>query len=119
MRKFLVALSVLALLVVAIWTVNGILYFNDRGVVGQVVDADSGEPVAGARLHIDGFAALSGDDGAFSLTGLQGQEPERLIVEADGYYPQIQPVEWAWWQRDIATDLPLRPTHLAGVVLDA
>ncbi len=119
MRKFLVALSVLALLVAAIWTVNGILYFNDRGVVGQAVDADSGEPVAGARLHIDGFATLSGDDGAFSLTGLQGQGPERLIVEADGYYPQVQSVEWAWWQRDIATGLQLRPTHLAGVVMDA
>jgi hypothetical protein len=119
MRKLLVVLLVLSLLVVAIWTVNGIIYFNDRGVVGQVVDADSGEPVVGARLRIGELEALSGDDGAFSFTGLQGQGPERLIVEADGYYPQVQPVEWAWWQRDIATDLQLRPTHLVGVVLDA
>ena len=117
MRKFLVVLLILALLVVAIWTVNGIIYFNDRGVAGQVVDADSGEPVVDARLRIGQFAALSGADGAFVLTGLQG--PERLIVEADGYYPQVQPVEWAWWQRYVITDLQLRPTHLAGVVLDA
>jgi hypothetical protein len=119
MRKFLVVLSVLTLLVVAIWTVNGILYFNDRGVVGQVVDADSGELVVGARLRIGELETFSGDDGVFGLTGLQGVASERLIVEAGGYYPQVQPVGWAWWQRDIATDLQLRPTHLAGVVLDA
>jgi hypothetical protein len=119
MRKFLVVLLVLTLLVVAIWTVNGIIYFNDRGVVGQVVDADSGEPVTGARLRIGVLEAFSGDNGVFSLTGLQGKGPERLVVEADGYYPQVQPVEWAWWQRDVATDLQLRPTHLVGVVLDA
>jgi hypothetical protein len=119
MRKFLVVLLILALLVVAVWTVNGIIYFNDRGVVGLVVDADSGEAVVGARLRIDGVTALSGDDGAFSLAGLQGLESERIIVEADGYYPQVQPVEWDWWQRYVITDLQLRPTHLAGVVLDA
>jgi hypothetical protein len=119
MRKFLVVLSVLTLLVVAIWTVNGILYFNDRGAVGQVVDADSGEPVVGARLRIGQLETRSGDDGVFRFTGLQGEGPERLIVEADGYYPQVQPVEWAWWQRYVATDLQLRPTRLVGVVLDA
>ncbi len=119
MRKFLVVLLVLTFLVVAVWTVNGIIYFGDKGVAGQVVDADSGEPVVGARLRAGELATFSADDGTFSLTGLQGDGSERLIVEADGYYPQVQPVEWAWWQKYIATDLQLRPTHLAGVVLDA
>ena len=115
-KRFLVIVT-LALLVIGIWTVGGIIYLEDKVVIGQVVDGDSGEPVIGARLRIGQLSALTDAEGRFGFTNLHS--PQRLVVEADGYYPQVRPVEWAWWQKHVMTDLALQPTRLVGVVRDA
>ncbi len=116
MRKTLV-IAILAVLVVGVWTTVGTTYLKNKVATGQVVDGDSGEPVAGAEVRLGQLLAVTGADGRFSFAGLQNHQ--RLIVEAEGYYPQVQPIEWAWWQKYAVADLALRPTRLTGVVIDA
>ena len=114
-RTFLV--GVLALAVVGVWTLLGAAYIKERSLTGQVVDGDSGTPLPGATVRLGQLTTQTGADGTFAFVGLQ--EPQRLVVEAEGYYPEVRPVKWAWWQKRIVTDLALRPTRLRGVVVDA
>ncbi len=72
-------------------------------LVGKVVD-ESGEPVAGAKIHdrenywrlIDGPRAVTDENGEFQLRGYDGpglQQREggerRLTVQADGFAPEL------------------------------
>jgi hypothetical protein len=107
----------LVLLIAGVWTVAGVVYVKDKVVTGQVLDGDSGEPVAGAALRLGQLSGLTGADGHFELAELEGAQ--RLVVEAEGYYLQAQPVEWAWWRKRAVVDVALRPTHLTGEVVDA
>ncbi len=107
----------LVLLIAGVWTVAGVIYIKDKVVTGQVVDSDSREPVAGATVRLGQLSELTGADGRFELAELQGAE--RLVIEAGGYYPQAQPVAWAWWQKSTVALVALRPTRLTGEIVDA
>jgi Carboxypeptidase regulatory-like domain len=47
---------------------------HDRGFTGQVSDAVTGEPIAHARVELDGVSALTGADGTFSFEELADGE---------------------------------------------
>jgi hypothetical protein len=69
-------------------------------VAGHVLDRASGEPIAGARVSLEGDAggtpsvldagasAFSGPDGAFQLAGLPPRTSS-LLVSADGHHARI------------------------------
>jgi hypothetical protein len=69
-------------------------------VAGRVLDRVSGEPIAGARVSLEGDAggapsvldagvsAFSGRDGAFQLVGLPPRTAS-LLVSADGHHARI------------------------------
>ena len=97
MTKTSYIITILILLAIGLWATLGALYIGNKVVTGQVVDSDTGEPVLGAEVHFGQLSGATGTDGRFNFTGLQG--PGRLAVEADGYYPQIWSVKWAWWQK--------------------
>lgn len=63
-------------------------------LTGQVIDARTGEPIAGATIQVDGEAgvapATSDEAGAFSLAAGVGAT---LVVEADGYQLALIGVE--------------------------
>jgi hypothetical protein len=119
MKKRL-AITALALLVFGVWTTVGVMYLGNKSLAGQVVDAQIGSPVAGATVRLGALTAMTDQNGRYLFAGLQRlPDSQRLAVEVDGYYPQVQTVELAWWQRQAAVDVKLRPIQLTGVVLDA
>jgi protocatechuate 3,4-dioxygenase beta subunit len=105
------------LLAISAWATVGATYFKDKVVIGKVVDADTGAPVAGATIRLGQLSTLTDVDGYFRLASVQ--RPERLVVEAAGYYPQVRPVKWAWWRKVAVVKLRLQPARLTGVVVDA
>jgi hypothetical protein len=117
MRKAFYVIVILAIAAIGMWAMAGALYIRDKVVDGQVVDGDTGQPLSGATVRLGQFSDVTNAEGQFRFWGLQG--PQRLVVEAEGYYPQVQSVRWAWWQKYALVDLALRPTHLTGVVVDA
>jgi protocatechuate 3,4-dioxygenase beta subunit len=66
-----------------------------RSIGGQVVD-DSGQPVAGARVHAVSrkvplpSEAVTGKDGTFTLPEL-GEGPFYLLATAEGFLPSVEP----------------------------
>lgn len=109
--------AILAIATLGVWTMVGALYIRDKVASGQVVDGTTGEPVSGAMLRLGQRSERTGEDGSFHVTGLR--DPGRLVVEAEGYYPLVRSVGWAWWQKYAELDVALRPAHLTGVVVDA
>ncbi|HEX8825947.1 MAG TPA: carboxypeptidase-like regulatory domain-containing protein, partial [Archangium sp.] len=65
-----------------------------RSIGGQVVD-EAGQPVAGARVHAVSrkvplpYEAVTGKDGAFTLSGL-GEGPFYVLASADGFLPSVE-----------------------------
>ncbi len=63
-------------------------------LTGKIIDARSGEAIAGATVQIDGDAgtapATADDDGAFTIAAAVGAT---LVVEADGYQLALVGVE--------------------------
>jgi hypothetical protein len=116
MKRFYQSAVVLATLAILLSAGACAVYLNDTTVAGRIVDGDSGTAVAGASVRLGHLATLTDADGRFRLAGLG--EPQRLLIEAEGYYPLVQPVERIWWRTQSA-DLRLHPTRLAGVVVDA
>ncbi len=117
MRKTSFVIATLLLFAVGAWATVGATYIKQKVVIGQVVDAATGAPVVGAVVRLARLSTLTDADGHFRLTGTQGSE--RLVVEAAGYYGQVRPLKWAWWQQVAVAKLRLRPTRLSGVVVDA
>jgi hypothetical protein len=107
----------LILLAISAWATVGATYFKDKVVIGQVVDADTSAPVAGATIRLGQLSTQTDADGYFRLSSVQ--RPEQLVAEAAGYYPQVRPVKWAWWQKVAVAKLRLQPARLTGVVVDA
>ena len=58
-------------------------------VAGQVTDADSGQPLAGAQVAVEGtaFVTLTNDAGRYLLQGVPSG-PRRINAELIGYAPQ-------------------------------
>ena len=58
-------------------------------VAGQVTDADSGQPLAGAQVAVEGtaFVTLTNDAGRYLLQGVPSG-PRRITAELIGYAPQ-------------------------------
>jgi hypothetical protein len=73
--------------------------------------------VSGATVRLGQLREVTDVHGRFRLVGLRGLQ--RLVVEADGYYSQVRPVDWAWWQKVTVANVALRPARLTGVVVDA
>jgi len=117
LRKTSFVIATLLLFAIGAWATVGATYIKQKVVIGQVVDADTGAPVVRAAVRLARLSTLTDADGHFRLTGTQGSE--RLVVEAAGYYGQIKPLKWAWWQQVAVAKLQLRPTRLSGVVVDA
>ncbi len=117
MKKTSFVIIVLLLFASGAWATAGTTYITDKVVIGQVVDAATDVPVVGATVRLGQLSTLTDADGYFRLVGTPG--PERLVAEAAGYYPQVRPLKWAWWQKVAVAKLRLEPTHLKGVVLDA
>jgi hypothetical protein len=117
MRRTSFVIAILALLAIGAWAMVGASYIKDRVVTGQVVDSGSGGPVVRATVRMGQLSTLTDVGGRFRFAGMR--VPGRLVVEAAGYYPQVQPIEWAWWQKYVVADLTLQPTRLTGVVVDA
>jgi hypothetical protein len=117
LRKSSFVIVFLLLFAIGAWATVGATYFKDKVVIGQVVDADTGAPVVGATIRLDQLSTLTDTDGYFHLADTQ--RPEQLVAEATGYYPQVRPLKWAWWQKVAVAKLRLRPAYLTGVVMDA
>ncbi|GAB4538438.1 MAG: hypothetical protein Kow0063_26240 [Anaerolineae bacterium] len=88
----------------------GAAYVKDRVVIGQVVEAGTELPVAGATVQLGQLSTLTDPDGFFRLAGIR--LPDRLVVEAPGYYPQVYPLKWAWWQKVAVARVRLGPRRL-------
>jgi RNA polymerase sigma-70 factor (ECF subfamily) len=87
---------------------------------GTVVDAETGRPVAGARVGVDWKlfgAVLSGADGTYSITAVRPlQGVKSLHVLADGYARTVAQVA----ETDSVIDLALhRPFRLRGRIVSA
>jgi hypothetical protein len=117
LRKTSFLIATLLLFAVGAWATAGATHIRQKVVIGQVLDADTGAPVGGAAVRLAQLSTLTDADGYFRLTGTSGSG--RLVVEAAGYYGQVRPLEWAWWQQVAVAKLQLRPTRLSGVVMDA
>ena len=117
MRKTSFLIATLFLLTVAAWLALGVMYLKDKALTGRVVDSITGRPLPGIALRLGPWVTITDAEGQFALTGLRG--PQRLAAQADGYYPQVMPVTWAWWQRQSTAEVRLQPTNLAGAVVDA
>lgn len=79
-----------AILLPAVLIVGGVallgVFAHQLEVTGTVVDAETGEPVAGARIVISDYLQATTDNrGTFRLVGVR--LADRLVVEADGYRP--------------------------------
>jgi hypothetical protein len=86
-------------------------------MIGTVRDGESGAAVAGATVRLEGYATRADAGGGFGFERLRGAQ--RVAAEAEGFYPVVQPVAWAWWQKEVRVDLRLRPMQLTGEVMDA
>jgi iron complex outermembrane recepter protein len=92
-----------------------------RVVVGRVLDAVTGAPIAGAMLLLDGAAsAVTDADGRFR-TEAEPDAARRLVVQAFGYQPAAVAAAGA---RDAVLDIALAPAalvleHLRVGALDA
>lgn len=91
-------------------------------MVGSVVDAESGEAIAGAEiavmegeLGVAPRALRSGADGSFRLSGIRGSG-QRVSVHAEGYVPAVGR---AWAPGEPLRVALERGAVLSGVVLDA
>jgi hypothetical protein len=74
---------------------------DDGGVRGRVVDATTGDPIAGATVAADGeHDAITDADGGFVLTGVAPGAVD-LVAYADGYAPIALAVSSS--DRDVAT----------------
>jgi Carboxypeptidase regulatory-like domain len=76
-------------------------------VRGHVVDAQTGRPVAGARLRLAGKGAVADAAGAFRLPHLDPGS-HRLVVEATGFAASERAVV-VQAARDVVLTLPLTP----------
>lgn len=68
---------------------------TDAALDGSVLDAESGMPLAGARLRLRDpllivvAEAVSGEDGTFRLTGFDLASSYQLEAELEGYRPRL------------------------------
>jgi hypothetical protein len=76
-------------------------------VRGRVVDAQTGRPVAGARLRLAGHGTVADAAGAFRLPHLDPGS-HRLVVEAAGFADNERAVV-VQAARDVVLTLPLTP----------
>jgi len=88
-----------------------------HSVKGQVLDAETGEPLAGVTVAVGEKELLTDAQGSFTVVGLERLRPVR--VQAPGYRPlqgASVPGGLASWQP--AFTLALDPVVLTGVVRD-
>jgi hypothetical protein len=83
-------------------------------VRGRVVDAQTGRPVAGARLRLAGQGAVADAAGAFRLPQLDPGS-HRLVVEATGFAASERAVV-VQAARDVVLTLPLTPLRARSAV---
>jgi TolB protein len=58
-------------------------------IAGTVTDADTGAPIEGAAVSVDGEEAVTGQDGTYRIDGLEAGE-HTVAAEAEGYQPANQ-----------------------------
>lgn len=83
-----------------------------RSIVVVVVDAATGQPLAGAAVILDGREITSDTDGSFSLAG--GRFGSPIVARARGYVPASAAV-----LLDGRVELALSPRILNGAIADA
>lgn len=113
MRKIAVG-SFALLFGVLMVTLAGLAFL--RSAEGRVLDAETGEPLAGATVRVGEKEMVAGAQGSFTVAGLDRLRP--LHVEAPGYQPAsaIVPGGIATWQATFT--VALEPVVLAGTVRD-
>lgn len=80
---------------------------DDVALAGLLTD-ESGAPLAGARVDINGKPALTDASGRYSKR-VPAADTYRLKFEADGHYPAVHsfsPLDLAWMAQGGAGDLP-------------
>ncbi len=92
--------------------IGATLFLSPKTVRGEVVDGESGRPLPGAVLKVDGLEVKAGPDGGFTLQGLRFGTT--LVAEARGYRPGSSIVTLGDQVRVLLT----RRT-LSGLVMDA
>lgn len=100
------------IVLVAVWLAVG------HPLAGQVVDAETGRPIAGLSLRVAGQAVVTDDQGCFSLHGLRGVPA--VEAEVPGYLPlrsELLLGDLTSLGRSLT--IRLQPVELRGVVLDA
>ena len=87
---------------------------GDGPLLGRVLDAETGRPLAEVRVGVQGGAAgtLTGDDGVFALAGAP-EPPFTLVASIVGYEPLLRRVE-AGARPGEELELRLRPTVYAA-----
>lgn len=88
------------------------LYLEAWQVRGQVVDLETGQPVAGVRIDAPRTRAQSDEAGVFQLASVR--PGESLALNADGYHPVEVGLGW-----DPHVEVALRPRTFRLRVLDA
>lgn len=84
----------------------------ERFFAGQVVEDSSGEPVAGARITVNGTQAESDKDGSFYVRIPEGPEGYILNVSKDGYQLYARTVT------GVLTDEVIRLVPASRTVID-
>ena len=88
-----------------------------RTVQGRVRDAETGQPLAGARVTVGGRQVLTDVEGSFRVPGVRGLV--ELEVDALGYEPQRNsPLATALVGMRQVVTLSLEPRELRGQVID-
>src|SRR5687768_5812944 len=87
-------------------------------VSGIVIDSAGGQPIAGARIQVDGAnrRAVSGEDGRFRLPGLPAG-PLAVRVMMLGYRPVVRSVQAG--ATDVRIALERSAVGLEGVLITA
>ena len=92
-------------------------------IVGEVTDGDTGDPIEGADVEVDGTTVTTNADGLYEVGDLQTAATYTVNVDADGYQPDSSsvPVEDTdTVHADFELDPePSGPTAIEGTVADA
>jgi 5-hydroxyisourate hydrolase-like protein (transthyretin family) len=88
-------------------------------ITGRVVDRLSGAPLAGIRVDVGWSVATTGNDGAFTLTGLRSREYKIVATDAGGKYPEQSVAVTVTAPLTTTVEFPLDfPGHVVGQVTD-
>ena len=99
----------------------GTITLDSAGVLatlsGRVLDAQTGEPIGGATVSIEGNTTVSAADGSYAIAGIASSQFD-VIATAGGYFGLSQHVSLTV-PGDATVDLALTPAQTLGIAIDA